>query len=69
MYLCASEMVVACKWSCFCVLVESFLAVNVMDLSASGIVVACERSCICLLVESMWPVIGYVFVCLLNRCL
>ena len=28
MYLCASGIVVACKWSCFCVLVESFLAVN-----------------------------------------
>ena len=30
--------------------------------------VACERSCICLLVKSLWPVIGHVFVCLLNRC-
>ena len=29
---------------------------------------ACERSCIFLLVESLWPVIGHVFVCLLNRC-
>ena len=29
---------------------------------------ACERSCICLLVESLWPVIGHVFVCFLNRC-
>ena len=26
---------------------------------------ACDRSCICLLVES-WPVIGQLFVCLLN---
>jgi hypothetical protein len=30
--------------------------------------VACDRSCICVLVESLWPVIGHVFVCLLNRC-
>ena len=29
---------------------------------------ACERSCICLLMESLLPVIGHVFVCLLNRC-
>jgi hypothetical protein len=39
-----------------------------MYLSASGIVVACARSCICVLVESLLPVIGHVFVCLLNRC-
>jgi hypothetical protein len=32
------------------------------------IVVACERSCFCVLVESLWPVIGHVFVCFLNRC-
>jgi hypothetical protein len=31
-------------------------------------IVACDRSCICVLVESLWPVIGHVFVCLLNRC-
>jgi hypothetical protein len=40
-----------------------------MFLFASGIVVGCERSCICLLVESLWPVIGHVFVCLLNGCM
>ena len=28
----------------------------------------CYRSCIYLLMESLWPVIGHVFVCLLNRC-
>ena len=39
-----------------------------MYFSASGIVVACDRSCICVLVESLLPVIGHVFVCLLNRC-
>jgi hypothetical protein len=37
-------------------------------LCACWIVVACERSCIYLLVESLWPVIGHVFMCLLNRC-
>ena len=37
-----------------------------MYLSASGIAVACNRSCICVLVESLWPVVGHVFVCLLN---
>ena len=36
-----------------------------MYLSASGIVF-CDRSCICVLVESLLPVIGHVFVCLLN---
>ena len=40
----------------------------VMYLSVSGIVVASDRSCICVLVESLWPVVGHVFVCLLNRC-
>ena len=39
-----------------------------MYFSASGIVVACYRSCICVLFESLLPVIGHVFVCLLNRC-
>ena len=39
-----------------------------MYLSASGNAVACDRSCICVLVESLLPVIGHVFVCLLNRC-
>ena len=39
-----------------------------MYLCASGIVVACDRSCICMLVESLLPVIGHVFVALLNRC-
>ena len=39
-----------------------------MYLCAYGIVVACDRSCICVLVESVLPVIGHVFVCLLNRC-
>ena len=39
-----------------------------MYFSASGIVVACDRSCIFLLMESLLPVIGHVFVCLLNRC-
>ena len=29
---------------------------------------ACYRSCIFLLMESLLPVIGHVFVCLLNRC-
>ena len=29
---------------------------------------ACYRSCICVLVELLLPVIGHVFVCLLNRC-
>ena len=29
---------------------------------------SCERSCIFLLVQSLWPVIGDVFVCLLNHC-
>ena len=28
----------------------------------------CYRSCICLLMELLLPVIGHVFVCLLNRC-
>jgi hypothetical protein len=32
------------------------------------IVVDCDPSCICVLVESLWPVIGHVFVWLLNRC-
>jgi hypothetical protein len=41
---------------------------SVMYLCACWIVVACYRSCICLLMESLWPVIGHVFVCLLNRC-
>jgi hypothetical protein len=40
----------------------------VMYLSASGIVVACDQSFICVLVESLLPVIGHVFVALLNRC-
>ena len=39
-----------------------------MYLSASGIVVACDRSCIFVLLESLLPVIGHVFVGLLNRC-
>ena len=39
-----------------------------MHFSANGIVLACDRSCICVLVESLVPLIGYVFVCLLNRC-
>jgi hypothetical protein len=37
-----------------------------MHLSANGIV-ACDRSSICVLVESFLPLIGHVFVCLLNR--
>ena len=36
--------------------------------AASGIVVACDMSCIYVLVESLLPVIGHVFVCLLNLC-
>jgi hypothetical protein len=32
------------------------------------IVVACYRSSIYLLVESLWPLIGHICVCLLNRC-
>ena len=39
-----------------------------MHFSANRIVLACDRSCICVLVESVWPLIGHVFVCLLNRC-
>jgi hypothetical protein len=39
-----------------------------MYLCACWIVVACYRSCICLLIESLLPLIGHVFVCLLNRC-
>ena len=39
-----------------------------MYLCASGIVVACDRSYIYVLVESLLPVMGHVFVCLLNRC-
>jgi hypothetical protein len=39
-----------------------------MYLCACWIVMACYRSCIFLLMESLWPVIGHVFVCLLNRC-
>ena len=39
-----------------------------MHFSANGIVLACDRSCICVLVESLLPLIGHVFVCLLNRC-
>ena len=38
-----------------------------MYLSASGIVVACNRLCICVL-DELLPVIGHVFVFLLNRC-
>ena len=44
----------ACYRSCICLLVE--------------IVVACDWCGICVLVESLWPVIGHVFMCLLNRC-
>ena len=29
---------------------------------------ACHRSCICVLVESLLPVIGHVFVFMLNGC-
>jgi hypothetical protein len=34
---------------------------------ATTIQQSCYRSCICLLMESLWPVIGHVFACLLNR--
>jgi hypothetical protein len=40
---------------------------SVMYLYNCWIVVAWDRSCICLVVESLWPVIGHVYVWLLNR--
>ena len=68
MFLSASGIVVGCERSCICLLVESLCVRAVMYLSASGILVACDRSYIYVLVESLLPVIGHVFVCLLNRC-
>jgi hypothetical protein len=66
MFLCASGIVFGCERPCICLLVESLWPVNGHVLSASGIDVACDRLFICVLVESL-PVIGHVFVSLLNR--